>query len=257
MNDMGKVPDNVSLLHALDSIGENIIIADKNYSISWMNSHAVQLFSVVAPLYGFSDVKQMIGVNMGKFHKDPSHQKKIMDELTGHHKARINILNRFVTDIVITPIKNENEEIDGYVVMLMDVTTKDEEEKRKDKLINTLSVPIIKIWEKTIAVPLIGEFDIDRANRLITNVVTESSSQHIEFALIDLSGIVEYDNVIGSHIQTLIDTLKLIGTQCIIVGISPKLAMSIMALESNIPTFASAHTGLQYIINEQTKRKSI
>lgn len=251
MKYIGEVPENISLLDALDSIGENIIIADNNYNIAWMNSCATQLFTVVAPLFGFAEVEQMIGVNMGRFHKNPQYQKKIMDGLSENHRARINILDRFVTDIVITSIKNKTQEIDGYVVMLMDVTTKAEEEKRKDNLISTLSVPILKIWKKTIAVPLIGEFDIDRANKLLTSIVTESAANQIEFALIDVSGISTYDDVIGNHIQSLNDTLKLIGTNCIIVGITPELAMSIRSLKTDIPTFSSAHAGLQYIISQQ------
>jgi rsbT co-antagonist protein RsbR len=251
MNYIGQVPENVSFLAALDSIGENFIIVDKNYNISWMNSSATQLLTVVAPLFGFTSANELIGINMGRFHKNPQHQLDIMENLKNNHKARINILDRFITDIVITAIKNNVDEIQGYVVMLMDVTTKAEEEKRKDTLINTLSVPILKIWEKTIAIPLIGEFDTDRADRLISSVVTECASHQIEFALIDLSGISNYDTVVGQHIQILNDTLNLIGTECIIVGISPKLARTIVALEANIPTFSSAYAGLQYIINNQ------
>ncbi|KAA0942087.1 STAS domain-containing protein [Sporosarcina sp. ANT_H38] len=251
MNYIGHVPDDVSLLAALDSIGENIIIADKNYNISWMNSSATKLLTDVAPLFGFSDIKEIIGINMDRFHRVPQHQQNIMGKLTKNHRARINILDRLITDIVITAIKNNSDETMGYVVMLMDVTTKSEEETRKDTLINSLSVPILNIWKKTIAVPLIGEFDTDRANRLITAVVAECALHQIEFALIDLSGISNYDSVVGQYIQNLNDTLKIIGTECIIVGISPKLAMTMVSLELSIPTFSSAYAGLHYIINNQ------
>lgn len=251
MNYIGYVPDDVSLLAALDSIGENIIIADKNYNISWMNSSATKLLTDVAPLFGFSNVEEMIGINMDRFHRTPQHQQNVMGKLTKNHRARINIRDRLITDIVITAIKNNSDEIMGYVVMLMDVTTKAEEETRKDTLINSLSVPILNIWKKTIAVPLIGEFDTDRANRLITSVVAECALHQIEFALIDLSGISNYDNVVGQYIQNLNDTLKIIGTECIIVGINPKLAMTMVSLELCIPTFSSAYAGLNYIINNQ------
>ncbi|SFC94760.1 hypothetical protein SAMN05443252_10987 [Bacillus sp. OV322] len=46
--------------------------------------------------------------------------------------------------------------------MLMDVTTKADEEKKKEQLIRDLSVPILTIWEKTIVLPLVGDLDLDR-----------------------------------------------------------------------------------------------
>ncbi|WP_409305560.1 RsbR, positive regulator of sigma-B [Peribacillus sp. SCS-155] len=248
---VGALPEHISLLAALDSIGENVIIADESYNVAWMNSSAASLFQKIAPLYGYSKVHELIGLNMGKFHKNPSYQENIMGKLSRYHRARINIKDRFLADIVITPIKDTNEKVVGYVVMLMDVTSKAEEEKKKDRLISTLSVPILNIWKKTIAVPLIGEFDIERANKSLTSIVTECASAHIEYALVDVSGIATYDDIVGNHIQSLYNTLLLIGTNCIIVGITAELAMSIQSLSIKIPTFGTAYAGLQYIISQQ------
>ncbi|WP_257967929.1 hypothetical protein [Peribacillus deserti] len=141
-----------------------------------MNSRAKQLFSIIAPLFGLSDANEIIGLNMNHFHKRPQHQNKIMETMSEGHRARITIKDQFVGDIVITPIKNEESVIEGYVVMLMDVTTKAEEERKKEHLIHALSIPMIRIWKKTIALPLIGEFDLDRGDRLISSVLQECAS---------------------------------------------------------------------------------
>ncbi len=69
--------------------------------------------------------------------------------------------------------------------MLMDVTTRTEEEKEKEKLINALSTPILKVWSNTIALPLIGEFDIVYVDLLISAVLEECSSNQIEFVLLN------------------------------------------------------------------------
>jgi len=251
MNAIGQIPMNVSLLDALDSLGENIIIADKNYTICWINTKAAGLLSVVAPLYGFSGAKDMIGQKMDVFHAQPEAQRKIMKDLTGSHQARITIRDRYVADIVVTAIKNDDDDVTGYVVILMDVTTKAEEEERNNKLIQALSVPILKIWKKTIALPLIGELDHTRADRLITSVLKECAAHDIQFALIDLSGLYSFDEGIKGHLQQLNDCLNLIGTQCIIVGITPELAMSIGELNLNIPTFNTAYAGLDYVLTRQ------
>lgn len=257
MTAIGKIPENIKLINALDCIGETIIIADNSYTIRWMNTEACKLLTQVAHLYGVKDCDEMIGMSMDFFHQHPAYQKEMMENLTEVHRARITIRNEFVTDIVITPIKNDNEAIDGYIVMLMDVTTQAEEQKRNEKLIEELSIPILNIWDRTIALPLIGEFDKSRSDQLIATVLTTCADKGIEYVLVDLSGLTEFESQIRYQIEMLTDSLTLIGTSCILVGISPKLAMSIVKLESGTRTFSSAHDGLRYIINLQSKQNSV
>ena len=248
---IGTIPTTISLLSALDHIGETIMIADTSYNITWMNSEACRRLAEVSPLYGIDDCENIIGMNMDMFHKVPEHQRKMMDELKDVHRARINIRGEFVTDIVITPILDEESRVEGYIVMLMDVTTQAEEQERAEKLIKELSIPILHIWDKTIALPLIGEFDKARSDQLIATVLTECANKNIEYVLVDLSGITEFENQVRYQIQMMTDSLSLIGTSCILVGISPKLAMSIVQLQSSTPTFSSAYSGLQYIMDKQ------
>jgi rsbT co-antagonist protein RsbR len=251
MNEVGSIPNEISMLRALNSIGENIIIADKQFLIKWMNSNASNLLSVVAPLYQLEDSQSFIGLSMDYFHKRPELQRQVMDRLETTHRTRITIRDRFVTDIVVTPIMNDLNEIEGYVVMLMDVTTKSEEEKKKEKLIKELSIPILHVWKNTIALPLIGEFDAERADLLISSVLMECSSNRIEYVLISLNGLSNFDSEVQFYIQKLYDCLKLIGAKCILVGISPKLAISMGALERDIPTYSSTYAGLEVIIEQQ------
>jgi rsbT co-antagonist protein RsbR len=250
MRPLGLLPEKISLLNALNSIGENIIIANRDYSVAWMNSQSVKLMSDLAPLFGLSSAEEMIGLKMGSFHQTPSRQERIMKELTDIHRARITIRDKFAADIVITPVQNEKKEIDGYVVMLTDVTTKAKEDEEKEKLIKSLSVPIIKVWEKTIALPLIGHFDTDRAETMIASVLHECTANKIEYVLVDLGGIYELDMNIKFHIQKLCDCLSLIGSHCVIAGITPEFAMAAGELSKGNPVFSNAHQGLKYVISQ-------
>lgn len=250
---IGKIPENIFLLNALDVIGETIIIADSSQTIRWMNSEAYRLMGEIAPLYGMPDCEAMIGMNMDDFHERPHHQKQVMQKLTGVHRTRITIRDQVMTDIVITPIVGSNNESEGYIVMLMDVTMQAEEQKRSAQLIKELSIPILNIWDKTIALPLIGNFDRSRTDHLIATVLMECSEKKIEYVLIDLSGIKEFESQVRYQIQMMTDTLNLIGAACILVGISPKLAMSIVQLDNKTPIFSTAHEGLKYIIQLQAK----
>lgn len=247
----GTFPTTISLLTTLDSIGETILIADTSYRIVWFNEKAEQLLTQIAPLYGLNKAEEMIGQTMDRFHSYPSHQQQVMKQLSETHRARITIQNRFVSDIVVTPIQETDNSVQGYVVMLMDVTTKAEEDRQKEKLIQSLSVPLLTVWENTLALPLIGEFDKDRAERLMERVLEACASEGIHYVLIDLSGIYSFDGSIKYEIQKLSDALRLIGTECVFVGISPELAMSTGELGSRTHVFGTAYAGLQYIIKKQ------
>lgn len=257
MSAIGTIPEQISLLEALDSIGETIIIADADYTVCWINTEACRLLNDVAPLYGLEDCSYMIGMRMDEFHENPSVQEKIMKNLKGPHRTRISIKGEIVTDIVITPIRNKqlSEEIVGYVVMLMDVTTQAEEQKRNEQLIRELSTPILNIWHNTIALPLIGQFDRERSDELIATVLTECVEKRQEYVLVDLSGLKNFEHEVHHQLQKLTDTLNLIGATCILTGISPTLAVSMVAMETKVRTFSTAKAGLEHIMALQQSKK--
>ncbi|OES45553.1 STAS domain-containing protein [Domibacillus iocasae] len=253
MNALGHIPEHVSAIHVLNSVGENILIADTTYTIQWMNANAANLLSIIAPLYGLTRADDIIGMNMDHFHASPKRQQAVMKSLQDSHRTRITIKDRIVTDIVITPMRDGQGHINGYIVLLTDVTTKAEEEAEKEKLIHALSVPILHIWEKTISLPLIGEFDTERADRMIISVLEECTQHRIQYVLLDLSGLFIADDAIHHHIQKLTNCLQLIGAECIMTGIKPQLAQAVGRLEQHIQTFQTAHAGLQYIIQNKKR----
>ena len=254
MKALGSLPDIVPAANILESIGENILIADLNYNVVWINPIAAKLLSQVAPLFGLEKAEDVIGKNMSFFHKAPARQEYIMDTLTTTHKARIHIKEKFVTDIIITPVYAEHD-IKAYIVMLMDVTTMAEEESRRDRQIKALSVPIMRIWNSAIAIPLFGDFDLDRGELLLTRVLQNAVDNRIRHVLVDVSGLTHWNAETGSYIKKLGDTLGMIGTECYIAGISPEAAMSFSAFDFKYPTFASIQDGLIHVLEKENKYK--
>ncbi|SFJ74661.1 Anti-anti-sigma regulatory factor (antagonist of anti-sigma factor) [Halobacillus dabanensis] len=246
---MAALKTDLTMTAALNSIGENILLADLNYDLVWMNDEAEKLFAKIAPLFGYNEAEDLIGKNMDTFHKTPSRQREIMENLTNKHKVRINIKNKFIADIVITPLNDDNEETLYYIVMLMDVTTKAEEDERKDHLIESLSIPILKIWDNAVAVPLIGDIDDSRLEQLISSLLRECTEVDIQYALIDLSGISTFNAQISHHLRQLNKSLQLVGTECLVVGFTPKLALSFEYFDHGMKTFKNTHAGLQYILS--------
>jgi rsbT co-antagonist protein RsbR len=93
-----------------------------------------------------------------------------------------------------------------------------------------LSTPVVKLWEGILALPMIGTLDSAR-----TQVVMESLLQKIvetgsEIAIIDITGVPTVDTLVAQHLLKTVTALRLMGAECIISGIRPQIAQTIVHL---------------------------
>jgi rsbT co-antagonist protein RsbR len=93
-----------------------------------------------------------------------------------------------------------------------------------------LSTPVVKLWEGVLALPMIGTLDSAR-----TQVVMESLLQRIvetgaEVAIIDITGVPTVDTLVAQHLIKTITAARLMGAECIISGIRPQIAATIVHL---------------------------
>ncbi|WP_088103176.1 STAS domain-containing protein [Halalkalibacter urbisdiaboli] len=250
MTSIGNLSSINDATKILEAIGENIIVADVDYNIVWINPKAVNLLTKVISFFNIEKVEDIIGTNMSHFHRNPAHQKKVMDKLTDTHSSRINIKDEYVADIIINPIKMDKS-IVGYVVMLMDVTTVVEEEKRKEKVIQELSGPILHVWDNTLAIPVLGIVDKSLFNIILKKLLKQCEQEDIEHVIIDFSGIKQWNEELPNQINEMISCLSIMGIQGFIVGVKPELAQS-LAIEKglvNIPKFGTAKAVIKHIIS--------
>jgi rsbT co-antagonist protein RsbR len=107
----------------------------------------------------------------------------------------------------------------------------------RDRIINQqaeemleLSTPVVKLWAGVVAVPLVGTLDSAR-----TQVVTEKLLQTLvdtgsEHAIIDITGVPAVDTQVAQHLLKTVVAARLMGAECIISGIRPQIAQTIVAL---------------------------
>jgi rsbT co-antagonist protein RsbR len=93
-----------------------------------------------------------------------------------------------------------------------------------------LSTPVVKLWEGVLALPMIGTLDSAR-----TQVVMESLLQRIvetgaEVAIIDITGVPTVDTLVAQHLLKTVTAARLMGADCIISGIRPQIAATIVHL---------------------------
>jgi rsbT co-antagonist protein RsbR len=122
----------------------------------------------------------------------------------------------FLLDLSITETMMERERLAN------------EENKRNQKIITELSSPIVPLEQDMAILPLIGEFDFERSDHIMTHVIPKISELRIKSLIIDFSGIAMIDAEIAARIFNINKVLRLIGIETMLTGIRPELAVDVI-----------------------------
>lgn len=102
--------------------------------------------------------------------------------------------------------------------------------EQKDRLIRSLSTPILHVWDGVLVVPLVGELSAERAEQLNVELLSSVVRQRAAQVLLDLTGLSAVDSAVVDRLGSTIAALRLLGTECAVVGLSPELARTIVEL---------------------------
>lgn len=102
-------------------------------------------------------------------------------------------------------------------------------EKQKDYLLE-LSTPAIPLLEGILILPLIGTIDTRRAKQIMDNLLSGIVEAQADTVLIDISGVPIVDTQVAHHLMKTVQAARLLGARCIIVGIRPEFAQTIVRL---------------------------
>jgi rsbT co-antagonist protein RsbR len=121
-------------------------------------------------------------------------------------------------------------------------------EEQRDA-IRAMSTPVLQVWHGVLALPLIGQLDRERARALqeaLLHAVVATRARHV---LIDVTGVPVVDIEAAGHLRDTVRATQLLGSRCALVGISPAMAETLIALDvslERIATFATLRDGLQH-----------
>jgi rsbT co-antagonist protein RsbR len=134
--------------------------------------------------------------------------------------------------------------VDRAALFTVDTYVRTREELISDQAeqLLELSTPVVKLWEGVVAVPLVGTLDSARAQvvmeRLLQTLVDTSSP----YAIIDITGVPAVDTQVAQHILKTVVAARLMGADCIISGIRPQIAQTIVALGIEFGDIATKST---------------
>lgn len=102
--------------------------------------------------------------------------------------------------------------------------------QRQQQALLELSTPVVQLWEGILAVPLIGTLDIGRTQVVMETLLQKIVETGSEIAIIDITGVPAVDTLVAQHLLKTISATRLMGAECIISGIRPEIAQTIVHL---------------------------
>jgi len=101
---------------------------------------------------------------------------------------------------------------------------------RQQQELLELSTPVVKLWEGVLAVPMIGTLDSGRTQMVMESLLQRIVETGSELAIIDITGVPTVDTLVAQHLLKTVTAIRLMGADCIISGIRPQIAQTIVHL---------------------------
>jgi len=102
--------------------------------------------------------------------------------------------------------------------------------KRQQQELMELSTPVVKLWEGIVALPIIGTLDSARTQVVMESLLQTVVQTNSRFAIIDITGVPTVDTLVAQHLLKTITAARLMGAECVISGIRPQIAQTIVHL---------------------------
>jgi rsbT co-antagonist protein RsbR len=102
--------------------------------------------------------------------------------------------------------------------------------RRQQQEMLELSTPVTSLWEGILAVPLIGTLDSARTQVVMESLLTNIVNTGATIAIVDITGVPTVDTLVAQHLLKTVSAARLMGADCIISGIRPQIAQTIVHL---------------------------
>ncbi|MFE1441443.1 STAS domain-containing protein [Streptomyces sp. NPDC058739] len=117
-----------------------------------------------------------------------------------------------------------------------------------------VATPVIRLWDGIVAVPLIGTLDSARSQVVMETLLNAVVDEQAHFAILDITGVPTVDSLVAQHLMKTVAAARLMGAECIVSGIRPAIAQTIVHLGidlSSVLTRASLADALSYALRQQ------
>jgi rsbT co-antagonist protein RsbR len=120
-----------------------------------------------------------------------------------------------------------------YTIEVYQKTREDVIKRQQEELLE-LSTPVVKLWDGILALPIIGTLDSARTQVVMESLLQAIVQSNSRVAIIDITGVPTVDTVVAQHLLKTVTAARLMGADCIISGVRPQIAQTIVHLGINL-----------------------
>ncbi|HCY83872.1 MAG TPA: diguanylate cyclase [Desulfobacteraceae bacterium] len=142
-------------------------------------------------------------------------------------------------------LKDAEGNIVGGLEYILDITERVRQEKKlkeQSRTIMEISTPAIKLWDRIVILPVVGVVDSLRAQQMMNTMLTKIMETSAKVIILDIQGVAAVDTAVANHLIKIAKATKLMGCRCIISGISPAVAETLVQLGIELGDIATNST---------------
>ena len=203
----------------------------------------MQVFSGAVESNRLDDINAPEWAEVRLFLDDLSRRRALAGFSSEETATFIFSLKRPVFDVIKEESSNDAQQLAANVweaSMLLDrlgLHTVKAFQKAREEVINRqqqelleLSTPVVKLWEGILALPMIGTLDSARTQIVMESLLQKIVETESQIAIIDITGVPTVDTLVAQHLLKTVTALRLMGADCIISGVRPQIAQTIVHL---------------------------
>jgi rsbT co-antagonist protein RsbR len=159
---------------------------------------------------------------------------------------------------IVQPLVGPDGERRGALMWGRDLTAEVEAERRREqelaagrgvierqeRAIRELRAPVLEVWDRVVALPLVGELDAARTAEVMDRLLQEVVRVRARFAILDLTGVDAVDASTAGHLVDLVRAIRLLGAEGVLTGVHPSAAAAIVGLGADL-SHLSVHATLR------------
>ncbi len=217
-----------------------------------------RLEDIAAP--GFDRVRDQLGRMSGSRTRTGSSPAQIADEVAALRAPAAELLRAESADasapeaaegmLALTVLMGTLR----VVVMQTALSSGEELIARQREQLLEVATPVISLWEGVVAVPLIGTLDSARSQVVMESLLESIVDRSARYAILDITGVSTVDSLVAQHLMKTVAAARLMGAECIVSGIRPAIAQTIVHLGidlGSVLTRASLADALAYALSQQ------
>lgn len=161
------------------------------------------------------------------------------------------------TDGSITHLCAFLRDVTDSIEQAQQITAAQEEIAAQRATIESLSIPVIQVWQGILTVPLIGTIDTARSMSITNNLLEVISQQQARCVILDITGVPVVDTQVAQHLIRTAQACRLLGCEVVLVGVGVEIAQTLVQLGvdlSTLHTLANLQAGIAWAFKQQNLR---